>query len=121
MLLLEQFPQKTIVYYYISCFFEIPGSKEAGSKLLEMLTLGKSKPWKEVMEMMTGNPNMDTSAFREYFAPLEKWLIKHNKEKNNQVQQQPSEYRACLYLKGLNESGWSMVWYSDEIIEKSHF
>jgi peptidyl-dipeptidase A len=51
-----------------------------------MLKLGKSKPWKEIMEMMTGSPNMDTSAFREYFAPLEKWLIKHNKEKNNQVQ-----------------------------------
>ena len=64
----------------------LSGSKEAGSKLLEMLTLGKSKPWKEIMEIMTGKPNMDTGAFREYFAPLEKWLIKHNKEKNNQVQ-----------------------------------
>jgi hypothetical protein len=50
-----------------------------------MLQLGKSKPWKEIMEMMTGIADMDTGAFREYFAPLEAWLIKHNKEMNNQV------------------------------------
>ena len=34
---------------------------------------------------MTGTPNMDTGAYREYFAPLEKWLIKQNKDENNQV------------------------------------
>jgi hypothetical protein len=61
------------------------GSKEAGAKLYEMLQLGRSKPWKEIMGIMTGTPNMDTGAFREYFAPLEKWLIKQNKEDNNQV------------------------------------
>ena len=70
------------------------GSKPAGSKLLEMLRLGKSKPWKEVMKIMTGTPNMDTGAFREYFAPLEKWLTKHNKEKNNKV----SNCQFCVYL-----------------------
>ena len=37
------------------------------------------------MEIMTGTPNMDTGAFREYFAPLENWLIKKNKEDNNHV------------------------------------
>lgn len=35
--------------------------------------------------MMTGVPKMDTAAFREYFAPLEKWLTKYNKDKNNWV------------------------------------
>jgi peptidyl-dipeptidase A len=50
-----------------------------------MLKLGKSKPWKEIMEMMTGKADMDTGAFREYFAPLEDWLKKQNKEKSNQV------------------------------------
>ena len=64
---------------------DFPGSKLAGTKLLEMLRLGKSKPWKEVMEIMTGTPKMDTGAFREYFAPLEKWLTKYNKDKNNWV------------------------------------
>lgn len=61
------------------------GSKEAGKKLLEMLSLGKSKPWKEIMGIMTGTPNMDTSAYREYFLPLEEWLIQYNKNQNNHV------------------------------------
>ena len=55
------------------------GSKGAGHKLLSMLEIGASKPWKEVMEVMTGEPKMDTSAFREYFKPLEEWLKEENK------------------------------------------
>ena len=43
-----------------------------------MLSLGASKPWKEVMEVMTGEPRMDTTAFREYFRPLEDWLKEEN-------------------------------------------
>jgi len=54
------------------------GSEEAGKKLLSMLELGESKPWKEVMEVMTGEPKMDTAAFREYFKPLEEWLKEEN-------------------------------------------
>ena len=63
--------------------FFISGSKEAGQKLLSMLKLGSSKPWKEVIEVMTGEPKMDTAAFREYFMPLENWLREENK--NNGV------------------------------------
>jgi peptidyl-dipeptidase A len=54
------------------------GSKEAGDKLREMLKLGASRPWKEAMEVMTGQPEMSTDAIREYFKPLEDWLIKEN-------------------------------------------
>ena len=54
------------------------GSEVAGKKLLTMLELGASKPWKEVMEVMTGEPKMDTAAFREYFKPLEEWLKEEN-------------------------------------------
>ena len=43
-----------------------------------MLELGASKPWKEVIEVMTGKPQMSTDAFREYFAPLESWLKEEN-------------------------------------------
>jgi len=56
------------------------GSKKAGQKLLSMLKLGSSKPWKEVIEVMTGEPKMDTAAFREYFMPLENWLREENKK-----------------------------------------
>ncbi len=57
------------------------GSKEAGKLLFSMLELGSSKPWKEVIEVMTGVPGMRTEAFNEYFKPLEEWLRKEN-EKN---------------------------------------
>ena len=56
------------------------GSVEAGDKLKEMLVLGASRPWKEAMMKMTGQPEMSTKAIREYFEPLEKWLEVQNKE-----------------------------------------
>merc|ERR1711981_975416 len=46
----------------------------------EMLVLGASRPWKEAMMKMTGQPEMSTKAIREYFEPLEKWLEVQNKE-----------------------------------------
>ena len=61
------------------------GSKEAGAKLREMLKMGKSKPWKEAMKVMTGQPDMSTDAMREYFLPLEKWLKKENKRNGVRV------------------------------------
>jgi len=54
------------------------GSHAAGDKLKQMLKLGSSRPWKEAMKVMTGQPNMDTGAIREYFKPLEVWLKKEN-------------------------------------------
>ena len=54
------------------------GSKEAGDKLRTMLELGSSRPWKEAMQIMTGQPEMNTDAFREYFKPLEIWLKEQN-------------------------------------------
>jgi hypothetical protein len=50
-----------------------------------MLDIGASKPWKEVIEVMTGEPKMDTAAFREYFAPLEKWLKEENERNGVKV------------------------------------
>jgi len=63
----------------------IYGSKAAGDKMRDMLKLGASRPWKEAMRVMTGQPEMDTGAIREYFRPLENWLIQRNKENNVQV------------------------------------
>ena len=34
---------------------------------------------------MTGQRDMSTDAFREYFKPLENWLISENKKKNVKV------------------------------------
>lgn len=57
---------------------DIYQSKEAGNKLKHMLSLGASKPWPEVMEIMTGQRKMDAGPLMDYFEPLIKWLEKEN-------------------------------------------
>ncbi|CAG0895206.1 unnamed protein product [Darwinula stevensoni] len=60
---------------------DIYRNKKAGDLLKEMLRLGSSKPWPDVMAVITeGNRRMDVSALREYFQPLENWLRKDNKK-----------------------------------------
>ena len=49
-------------------------SKVAGAKLEAMLELGLSKPWPEALEALTGSREMDATAIRDYFAPLQTWL-----------------------------------------------
>jgi peptidyl-dipeptidase A len=55
------------------------GSKEAGRKYGEMLSLGSSQPWPETLEKLTGTRQMDASAIIDYFQPLEAWLAEQNK------------------------------------------
>jgi peptidyl-dipeptidase A len=59
----------------------IYGSKEAGAKLNAMLEMGTSRPWQEALEKLTGSKQMDATAIRDYFAPLEKWLDEQNRGK----------------------------------------
>ncbi|MEO8126757.1 MAG: M2 family metallopeptidase [Bryobacteraceae bacterium] len=59
----------------------IYNSKEAGSKLNAMLSMGQSKPWPDALEAMTGQRQMDASAIVDYFAPLKVWLDEQNKGK----------------------------------------
>ncbi|PYR42118.1 MAG: peptidyl-dipeptidase [Acidobacteria bacterium] len=54
------------------------GNKAAGDRLRAMLALGRSKPWPEALQAMTGQRDMDGSALLEYFAPLQKWLKEQN-------------------------------------------
>lgn len=44
----------------------------------EMLSLGSSKPWPDVMEIMTGQRKMDVGPLMDYFQPLTDWLEKEN-------------------------------------------
>jgi peptidyl-dipeptidase A len=57
----------------------IYNNKEAGAKLAKMLAMGKSKPWPEELEALTGEKQMDATAILDYFAPLKKWLDEQNK------------------------------------------
>ena len=54
-------------------------SKKAGQKLWKMMKMGAEKPWPEALKTVTGKEKMDSSAIRDYFSPLEKWLKKKNK------------------------------------------
>lgn len=56
-------------------------SKDAGQRLISMLEMGQSRPWPEALFALTGEREMDATAIREYFAPLEKWLNEQNKGK----------------------------------------
>jgi peptidyl-dipeptidase A len=59
----------------------IYGNKPAGAKLNSMLEMGASRPWQEALEKIAGTRQMDASAIRDYFAPLQKWLDEQNKGK----------------------------------------
>jgi peptidyl-dipeptidase A len=59
----------------------IYGNKEAGAKLNAMLEMGQSRPWQDALEKIAGTRQMDATAIRDYFAPLQKWLDDQNQGK----------------------------------------
>jgi peptidyl-dipeptidase A len=59
----------------------IYGNEAAGKRLRDTLAMGQSKPWPDALESLTGQRQMDASAIRDYFAPLQKWLDEQNKGK----------------------------------------
>nr|XP_034299426.1 uncharacterized protein LOC117680950 isoform X1 [Crassostrea gigas] len=62
---------------------DIYNSKAAGDKLRSALQLGSSKPWPEVMKVLTGSPKVDVGPLMEYFSPLIEWLKETNEEEGN--------------------------------------
>ncbi|MEM6639039.1 MAG: M2 family metallopeptidase [Pseudomonadota bacterium] len=56
----------------------IYGDKEAGRRFMDMLALGRSVPWPDAFEKLTGQRRMDASAIIDYFAPLMGWLEEQN-------------------------------------------
>ena len=63
----------------------IYNNKEAGAKLAKMLAMGKSRPWPEALEALTGEKQMDATAILDYFAPLKRWLDDQNKKNGVKV------------------------------------
>jgi peptidyl-dipeptidase A len=59
----------------------IYGNQEAGRKLDTMLQMGLSRPWQDALEAIAGSRQMDATAIRDYFAPLQKWLDEQNRGK----------------------------------------
>jgi len=46
-----------------------------------MLAMGLSQPWPKALDVIDGQPRMDDTAIRDYYAPLQKWLDEQNKGK----------------------------------------
>ena len=59
----------------------IYGSQQAGERLNAMLEMGRSKPWPQALEALTGSPEMDATAILDYFAPLKTWLDEQNQDR----------------------------------------
>ena len=57
----------------------IYGNKDAGKAFQEMLALGRSRPWQDALEKLTGTREMDATAIVEYFSPLMEWLAEQNR------------------------------------------
>lgn len=58
---------------------DISNSTEAGKRLLEMLSLGKSEPWTFALQKLVGSKDMDAGPLLRYFDPLFTWLEEQNK------------------------------------------
>ena len=59
----------------------IYGNRQAGKRLNAMLEMGTSHPWQDALYELTGQRQMDATAIRDYFAPLQKWLDEQNRGK----------------------------------------
>ena len=57
----------------------IYGNEEVGRRFNAMLEMGQSQPWPEAMAAFTGEHGNDASAVADYFAPLNRWLIRQNR------------------------------------------
>lgn len=44
----------------------------------DVLSLGSSKPWPEVLQKITGETSVSTKALMTYFKPLLNWLVAEN-------------------------------------------
>jgi peptidyl-dipeptidase A len=53
-------------------------NRPAGERLNKMLSMGKSQPWPDALEAISGQRQMDATAILDYFAPLKKWLDQQN-------------------------------------------
>jgi peptidyl-dipeptidase A len=57
---------------------DIYGNKHAGEKFKQMLAMGTSKPWSEVLKRLTGESKLESEAILNFFEPLYKWLKREN-------------------------------------------
>ncbi|XP_029283581.1 angiotensin-converting enzyme 2 [Cottoperca gobio] len=64
---------------------DITGSKEAGTKLRNMLELGRSQSWTRALHTISGDVKMDARPLLDYFQKLHDWLKIENQKHNRKV------------------------------------
>ncbi|XP_031162227.2 angiotensin-converting enzyme 2 [Sander lucioperca] len=64
---------------------DITNSTVAGTKLRNMLELGRSKSWTRALHTISGDFKMDARPLLDYFQPLHDWLKAENKKHNRTV------------------------------------
>ncbi|CAF1281478.1 unnamed protein product [Rotaria sordida] len=57
---------------------DIYGNKYVGEKFKEMLAMGASKSWPEILENFTGENKLESQAILDFFQPLYNWLKMEN-------------------------------------------
>ncbi|KAK5874195.1 hypothetical protein PBY51_019166 [Eleginops maclovinus] len=64
---------------------DITGSIPAGTKLRNMLELGRSKSWTRALHTISGEVKMDAGPLLDYFQTLHNWLKAENKKHNRHI------------------------------------
>lgn len=65
---------------------DLEGSKVAGQRLRDGLSLGLSKHWSEALNVITnGERDLSADAIVEYFKPLHEFLIKENRKNRGKI------------------------------------
>jgi peptidyl-dipeptidase A len=59
----------------------IYNNADAGAKMQAMMEMGRSQPWQDAMEVLTGQRELDATALLDYFAPLKTWLDQQNQDR----------------------------------------
>ena len=57
---------------------DFSGSVEAGEALAEMLRLGKSVPWQDALESLTGTREMSVRPIKRFFQPLQVCVLQQS-------------------------------------------
>jgi len=56
----------------------IYGNAVAGERLQQMMAMGRSRPWQDALEVLTGQREVDATAMIDYYRPLMDWLEEQN-------------------------------------------
>ncbi|XP_059211362.1 angiotensin-converting enzyme 2 [Centropristis striata] len=69
---------------------DITNSTAAGTKLRNMLELGRSQSWTRALQTISGDVRMDAGPLLDYFQKLHDWLKEENQKQNSNVGWDPS-------------------------------